>query len=99
LPEVRARFYGLQRMHFHYYDLDMDIDTDFFFSLSNCKAPSGRHHYIQELMKYIPVDSYGKCLHNKDVPKNFPGRFSSNDLSYLSTLIKDYKVLKFRLGD
>jgi hypothetical protein len=67
--------------------------------LSNCKAPSGRHHYIQELMKHIPVDSYGKCLHNKDVPKNFPGRYSSNDLSYLSTLIKDYKVVKFSLRD
>ena len=59
----------------------------------NCNAPSARQLYIQELMKYIPVDSYGKCLHNKDVPEGFPGRYNSSDLSYLSDLIKDYKVV------
>jgi hypothetical protein len=24
--------------------------------------------YVKELMKYIEIDSYGACLHNKDLP-------------------------------
>eukprot|EP00656_Telonema_subtile_P002759 TRINITY_DN11262_c0_g1_i2.p1 TRINITY_DN11262_c0_g1~~TRINITY_DN11262_c0_g1_i2.p1 ORF type:complete len:263 (-),score=55.24 TRINITY_DN11262_c0_g1_i2:592-1380(-) len=33
---------------------------------SNCDTSSGREHYVRELQKHIRVDSYGKCLHNKD---------------------------------
>lgn len=36
---------------------------------SICSTLSGRDHYVEELMKYIAVDSYGKCLKNN---KNFP---------------------------
>jgi hypothetical protein len=36
----------------------------------NCYASSGREHYIQELMKYINVDSYGDCLNTKPFPPN-----------------------------
>lgn len=35
---------------------------------SICDTMSGRDAYVQELMKYIKIDSYGKCLHNKDLP-------------------------------
>ncbi len=63
----------------------------------NCNALSGRHHYIKELMKYIDVDSFGSCLHTKDMPKDVPGRYDNNDLSYLTTLIKDYKVRSLTL--
>ncbi|XP_068127254.1 alpha-(1,3)-fucosyltransferase 10 [Hyperolius riggenbachi] len=35
---------------------------------SDCDPPSDRDTYIQELMKYIAVDSYGECLHNRDLP-------------------------------
>lgn len=35
---------------------------------SDCDPPSDRDAYIQELMKYIAVDSYGECLHNRDLP-------------------------------
>uniref|UniRef100_A0A4W3J1F4 Fucosyltransferase n=1 Tax=Callorhinchus milii TaxID=7868 RepID=A0A4W3J1F4_CALMI len=35
---------------------------------SDCDPPSDRDSYIRELMKYIQVDSYGECLHNKDLP-------------------------------
>lgn len=24
--------------------------------------------YVAELMKYVSVDSFGKCFHNKDIP-------------------------------
>lgn len=29
--------------------------------VSNCAAPNGRHHYVEELKKYIDVDIYGAC--------------------------------------
>ncbi|KAM6104872.1 LOW QUALITY PROTEIN: GDP-fucose protein O-fucosyltransferase 4 [Pterocles gutturalis] len=32
---------------------------------SHCDVPSDRDRYVRELMKYIQVDSYGKCLHNR----------------------------------
>lgn len=34
----------------------------------NCDASSGRQYYVEELMKYIKVDSYGSCLNNKKFP-------------------------------
>eukprot|EP01103_Thecamoeba_quadrilineata_P016288 TRINITY_DN5403_c0_g1_i1.p1 TRINITY_DN5403_c0_g1~~TRINITY_DN5403_c0_g1_i1.p1 ORF type:complete len:404 (+),score=70.60 TRINITY_DN5403_c0_g1_i1:53-1264(+) len=34
-----------------------------------CYAPNRRERYIHELMRHIGVDSYGKCLHNKDWPE------------------------------
>ena len=34
---------------------------------SNCGA-KWRSDYFEELLKFIPIDSYGKCLHNKDEP-------------------------------
>lgn len=36
---------------------------------SNCDTPSYRDLYVKELMKYIKIDSYGKCLNNKQFPK------------------------------
>uniref|UniRef100_A0A3B1JV35 GDP-fucose protein O-fucosyltransferase n=1 Tax=Astyanax mexicanus TaxID=7994 RepID=A0A3B1JV35_ASTMX len=36
---------------------------------SHCDVPSDRDRYVQELMKYIEVDSYGKCLNNKSLPE------------------------------
>ncbi|KAM9849872.1 GDP-fucose protein O-fucosyltransferase 4 [Aulostomus maculatus] len=35
---------------------------------SHCDVPSDRDRYVRELMKYIEVDSYGKCLNNKPLP-------------------------------
>ena len=32
---------------------------------SNCGAANNRDQYVLELMKYLPVDSYGRCVHNK----------------------------------
>lgn len=36
--------------------------------LSKCHKDKGRFDFVQELMKHIHVDSYGKCLHNTDIP-------------------------------
>ncbi|XP_028816507.1 GDP-fucose protein O-fucosyltransferase 4 [Denticeps clupeoides] len=37
---------------------------------SHCDVPSDRDRYVQELMKYIQVDSYGKCLNNMPLPQH-----------------------------
>ncbi|XP_052784432.1 alpha-(1,3)-fucosyltransferase 10-like isoform X2 [Mya arenaria] len=36
---------------------------------SDCDVPSDRDTFVELLKKYIPVDSYGACGHNKDMPK------------------------------
>jgi alpha-1,3-fucosyltransferase 10 len=36
---------------------------------SDCITPSDRDIYVKALMKHIKVDSYGACLHNKDLPQ------------------------------
>ena len=36
---------------------------------SDCGVPSDRDHLMQMLNRYVKVDSYGTCQHNKDLPK------------------------------
>ncbi|TRZ03425.1 hypothetical protein DNTS_000419 [Danionella cerebrum] len=36
---------------------------------SHCDVPSDRDRYVQELMKHIEIDSYGKCLNNRALPE------------------------------
>lgn len=38
------------------------------FLQSDCNTMSGREDYVRELMNHINVDSYGQCLHNRDLP-------------------------------
>lgn len=49
---------------------------------SDCHPPSDRDSYVQELMKHVSVDSYGKCLHNRDFPKHLldPLTFGTEDV-------------------
>ncbi|XP_019357977.1 PREDICTED: alpha-(1,3)-fucosyltransferase 11 isoform X1 [Gavialis gangeticus] len=35
---------------------------------SHCDVPADRDRYVRQLMNYIQVDSYGKCLHNRELP-------------------------------
>ncbi|KAF9167251.1 Alpha-(1,3)-fucosyltransferase 11 [Actinomortierella ambigua] len=53
---------------------------------SNCRAHNNRHYYVKQLLKYIDVDIYGKCLKNKEWPKNEHGK----DLS-ASEVVAPYK--------
>ena len=75
---------------------------------SDCDPPSDRDSYMKELMKYIRVDSYGKCLHNKDLPEHLinPLTFNTNDLhniqaqykfsiSFENAICHDYITEKF----
>ncbi|KAI8143073.1 hypothetical protein BJV82DRAFT_515886 [Fennellomyces sp. T-0311] len=36
----------------------------------NCAATSGRQNYVEQLMKYVEVDSYGDCLNNQKFPED-----------------------------
>lgn len=49
---------------------------------SDCNPPSDRDSYVTELMKYVTVDSYGTCLHNKDLPEHLhdPLTFHTKDV-------------------
>ena len=36
---------------------------------SDCGTASDRDQLVKMLQRYIAVDSYGQCLHNKDLPE------------------------------
>lgn len=57
---------------------------------SDCDPPSDRDSYVEELMKYVTVDSYGKCLHNKDLPPHLvdPLTFNSDEIHDLVAYYK-----------
>ena len=60
---------------------------------SDCGTPSDRDTIAAELMKYIAVDSYGKCLHNKDLPPNLQDPVTGMDSVELVDIIGQYKFV------
>ncbi|OHS96673.1 hypothetical protein TRFO_09829 [Tritrichomonas foetus] len=65
--------------------------------ISNCGASNGRTNYVRELMNYIKVDSYGRCLNNAHVPSEWSngGRDSTKEKA-----ISHYKfTLSFENSD
>lgn len=75
---------------------------------SDCNPPSDRDSYVEELMKHVKVDSYGRCLHNRDLPENLTDTltFDSADLydiqarykftlAFENALCHDYITEKF----
>ncbi|XP_064386945.1 alpha-(1,3)-fucosyltransferase 10-like [Halichondria panicea] len=57
---------------------------------SDCNPPSDRDSYIQELMKYVKVDSYGRCLHNRDLPEHLTDSLTFNAQDVID-LVAKYK--------
>ena len=55
-------------------------------AFSNCEPV--RTAYLKQLMKYVPVDSYGHCLHNKD---GLTGRYKLDFREFKSKLQRMYK--------
>ena len=55
-------------------------------AFSNCEPV--RTAYLRQLMKYIPVDSYGGCLHNKD---GLTARYKFDFKVFKSKLQRKYK--------
>ncbi|KAK1341840.1 hypothetical protein QTO34_016591 [Cnephaeus nilssonii] len=59
---------------------------------SDCDPPSDRDSYVRELMTYIEVDSYGECLHNKDLPQQLKNP-ASMDADGFYRIIAQYKFI------
>jgi hypothetical protein len=58
------------------------------FLASNCHSFSGRECFVRELMRFVRVDSYGKCLHNSDAldvdgMKKQPSRLNAELLTFV----------------
>lgn len=62
---------------------------------SGCNPPSDRDAYVQELMKYVKIDASGKCLHNKDLPKEVQDPMTMFDKAYLNFIAKYKFIISF----
>ncbi|XP_053559192.1 alpha-(1,3)-fucosyltransferase 10 [Bombina bombina] len=62
---------------------------------SDCDPPSDRDRYVQELMRYVAVDSYGECLHNRDLPKDINNPSFMDNAAYYRILAQYKFVLAF----
>ncbi|GIY10724.1 alpha-(1,3)-fucosyltransferase 10 [Caerostris extrusa] len=58
---------------------------------SDCNTPSQRDSYVEELAKYIPVDSYGKCLQNKELPSHLSDPMTNMISPEIFHLLAQYK--------
>ncbi|XP_064457816.1 alpha-(1,3)-fucosyltransferase 10-like [Ornithodoros turicata] len=58
---------------------------------SDCDTPIQRDAYVQELMKHIAVDSYGKCIHNADLPYELSDAMQAMDDERFWHLLARYK--------
>ena len=58
---------------------------------SHCDIASDRDRYIKQLMKYIQVDSYGKCLSNKAIPADMSDPVESMEAENFLSFISKYK--------
>ncbi|KAF9902377.1 Alpha-(1,3)-fucosyltransferase 11 [Lobosporangium transversale] len=48
--------------------------------VSNCKASNGRHLMVKQLLKYIDIDIYGRCISNRPWPKKMLDNNSQIDM-------------------
>ncbi|KAK3863825.1 hypothetical protein Pcinc_030440 [Petrolisthes cinctipes] len=58
---------------------------------SNCDTPSERDDYVRELSRYIRVDSYGECLHNRDLPEHLRDSAATHNHPEFRSLMARYK--------
>lgn len=65
---------------------------------SGCNPPSDRDAYIQELQKHVPIDCYGKCLHNKDLPNEYVNPLNMFNKGFLEILEKYKFIISFENG-
>ncbi|XP_062340703.1 alpha-(1,3)-fucosyltransferase 10 isoform X1 [Osmerus eperlanus] len=62
---------------------------------SDCDPPSDRDSYVGELMKHIKVDSYGRCLHNKDLLPHLRDSTTMEDKGFYQILAQYKFILAF----
>ncbi|KAL5018425.1 hypothetical protein ScPMuIL_004147 [Solemya velum] len=58
---------------------------------SDCNPPSDRDTYVSILMKHLDVDSYGTCLHNRDLPDNLKDPIAGMGHKDFYQLVAKYK--------
>ncbi|XP_071549348.1 alpha-(1,3)-fucosyltransferase 10 [Panulirus ornatus] len=58
---------------------------------SNCDTLSERDKFVEELSKYIKIDSYGACLHNRDLPSHLLDPAGTYDHKDFRSIIAKYK--------
>ncbi|XP_014273113.1 alpha-(1,3)-fucosyltransferase 10 [Halyomorpha halys] len=58
---------------------------------SDCVTPNNRDSYVNELMNYISIDSYGACLNNKKLPMSLTNGLETMMSPELLQLIGNYK--------
>ncbi|XP_063067381.1 alpha-(1,3)-fucosyltransferase 10 isoform X2 [Engraulis encrasicolus] len=62
---------------------------------SDCDPPSDRDVYVAELMRHIPVDSYGRCLHNRDLPAALRESTAMDEPAFHQALARYKFILAF----
>ncbi|XP_071586413.1 alpha-(1,3)-fucosyltransferase 10 isoform X1 [Heliangelus exortis] len=62
---------------------------------SDCNPPSDRDSYVRELMCHIEVDSYGECLHNRDLPQHLRHPTAMDDVNFYKILAQYKFILAF----
>jgi hypothetical protein len=60
---------------------------------TNCNSggATARTAYAKEFMEYIPVDSFGKCLQNKELPKEMQFPIYSDHGSSMRNKVKIFR--------
>ncbi|XP_064554193.1 alpha-(1,3)-fucosyltransferase B [Drosophila montana] len=66
------------------------------FLQTDCNTLSGREDYVRELMQHIQVDSYGGCLHNRDLPESLQTDYLNN--LYSDALLRFLSRYKFMIA-
>ncbi|EDW88637.2 alpha-(1,3)-fucosyltransferase B [Drosophila yakuba] len=68
--------------------------TSVVFLQSDCDTMSGREDYVKALMKHLPIDSFGSCLRNKDLPESLQKDYLNNLYSpELLRFLSEYKFM------
>ena len=62
---------------------------------SACNSPADRDVYVQELMKYLNVDSLGKCLNNKELPEEYKDSLTFSNKGFYKIIGKYKFTLAF----
>lgn len=58
---------------------------------SDCHTPIERDAFVLELMNYVSIDSYGKCIHNKDLPMELVNAMDAMDNKAFWHILANYK--------
>lgn len=58
---------------------------------SDCDTPLDRDKYVESLMEHVSIDSYGKCLHNKNLPDSLSNAMETINSEEFLHFVAQYK--------